>query len=284
MGDFHDAAQEQVIYIRSAPAAAPIVSAALAGVEAGGHDLAAARAALGDTASYQLDFQHGATLLQIIRGRMLIDSEAQDWAGVLSDADAIGPMIQKYPGMRTFLPTVTAPLMAYAEARLGRIAAAESRIAVTPADCYDCLIARARIAELQTQHARADDFFTRAIDGQKSIPFAYADWGQTLLERGDADGAIAKFTLASQKGPHFADPLEGWGEALMKQNHSDRALAKFAEAEKYAPNWGKLHLKWGEALIYAGQKDEAQKQFALAARLDLSSADKAELATVNSHG
>ena len=46
-GDFHDAAQEQMIYIRSAPAAAPIVSAALAGVQADGHDLAAARAALG---------------------------------------------------------------------------------------------------------------------------------------------------------------------------------------------------------------------------------------------
>ena len=283
-GDFHDAAQEQAIYIRSAPAAAPIVSAALAGVEADGHDLAAARAALADTASYQLDFQHGATLLQIIRATMLIDSEAQDWAGVLSDADAIGPMLQKYPGMRSFLPTVTAPLMSYAEARLGRISAAESRIAATPADCYDCLIARARIAELQGQHAQADGWFARAIDGQKSIPFAYAAWGQALLERGDNDGAIAKFTLANQKGPKFADPLEGWGETLMKQNHSGQALAKFTEAEKYAPNWGHLHLKWGEALVYAGQKDEAQKQFSVAAGLDLSAADKTELAGVSAHG
>ena len=86
---------------------------------------------------------------------------------------------------------------------------------------YDCLIARARIAELEGQHARADGWFASAIDGQKSIPFADADWGQALLERGDADAAIAKFTLANQKGPKFAD----------------RALAKFAEAEKCAPNW-----------------------------------------------
>lgn len=117
-----------------------------------------------------------------------------------------------------------------------------------------------------------------------SIPFAYADWGQALMERGDYDGAIAKFTLANQKGPHFADPLEMWGETLMKQNHSDQALAKFTEAEKYTPHWGRLHLKWGEALSYAGQKDQAQKQFARAATLDLSNADKAELATVNTHG
>jgi tetratricopeptide (TPR) repeat protein len=64
----------------------------------------------------------------------------------------------------------------------------------------------------------------------------------------------------------------------MKQNRSDRALAKFEEADKYAPNWGRLHLMWGEALGYAGKKDEAQKQFALAAGLDTSEADKAELA------
>ncbi len=276
-GDFHDAAQEQAIYIRSAPAAAPIVSAALAGVEAGAHDLAAARAALSDTASYQLDFQHGATILQIIRATMLIDSEAQNWDGVLSDANAIAPMLQKYPGMRSFLPTVTAPLMAQAEARLGRMPAAEARIAATPADCYDCLITRARIAELEGQHAQADGWFARAIDGQKSIFFAYAYWGEALLARGQPDAAIAKFTIANQKGPKFADALEGWGEALMKKNQSHLALAKFAEAEKYAPNWGRLHLKWGEALGYAGRKDEAQKQYALAAGLDLSAADKAEL-------
>jgi len=101
-----------------------------------------------------------------------------------------------------------------------------------------------------------------------------------LLERGQPEAAIAKFTLANQKGPKFADPLEMWGEALMKKSRSDLALAKFEEADKYAPNWGRLHLKWGEALGYAGQKDEAQKQYALAAGLDLSSADKAELAKV----
>jgi len=29
-----------------------------------------------------------------------------------------------------------------------------------------------------------------------------------MLDRGDPDAAIAKFTVANQKGPHFADPLE----------------------------------------------------------------------------
>ena len=99
-----------------------------------------------------------------------------------------------------------------------------------------------------------------------------------LLAQGKPDEAIAQFTTASQKGPHFADPLEGWGEALMAKNQSDLALAKFAEANKYAPNWGRLHLKWGEALAYAGKKDDAKTQFARAAALELTPPEKAELA------
>jgi tetratricopeptide (TPR) repeat protein len=208
---------------------------------------------------------------------MLMDTEAQDWAGVLADIKMLDPFLPKYPGVKTFLPTTTDPLLAYAEAKLGHIAAAEARIAATPADCDPCLRARARIAALEGQNARADWWFDRAARAAPSIPFAYADWGQALLGRGDADGAIAKFTLANKKGPHFADPLEMWGEAFMAKNRSDLALAKFTEAEKYAPNWGRLHLKWGEALFYAGKKDDARKQFAQAASLDLTQAEKAEL-------
>jgi tetratricopeptide (TPR) repeat protein len=195
----------------------------------------------------------------------------------------MNPVFQKYPGQMSSKPTLYDPPVAIAEARLEKFADAERRISPTPADCYPCLMARARIAAIQGQNARADWWFDRAVRSNPSIPLAYADWGQALLDRGDADGAIAKFTLANQKGPHFADPLEMWGEALMTKNRSDLALAKFTEAEKYAPNWGRLHLKWGEALFYAGRRDEAQKQFTLAAGLDLSSADKAELAKVR-HG
>ncbi|HWY65594.1 MAG TPA: hypothetical protein VNX61_10295, partial [Rhizomicrobium sp.] len=99
-----------------------------------------------------------------------------------------------------------------------------------------------------------------------------------LLAQGKPDAAVERFMLASQKGPHFADPLEGWGEALMAKNQSHLALAKFAEANKYAPNWGRLHLKWGAALVYAGRRDEAKAQFARAVQLDLAASEKTELA------
>src|SRR5581483_11903949 len=98
-----------------------------------------------------------------------------------------------------------------------------------------------------------------------------------LLARGDAIGAIAKFKLANQKSPHFADPIEMWGEALMAKNQSHLALGKFAEAEKYAPNWRRLHLKWGEAFAYVGTKDDAKSQFARPAALHLPPSEKSEL-------
>jgi predicted Zn-dependent protease len=175
------------------------------------------------------------------------------------------------------------PMLALAKAQLGDLQGAQALIEKSPADCYNCVRYRARIAATAKQWGRADYWFARAVHDAPSIPFAYTDWGQTLLARGKADAAVVQFKLANQKGPHFADPLEGWGEALMAKNQSHLALAKFAEAEKYAPNWGRLHLKWGEALLYAGRKDEAKAQFARATQLDLTPADKGALARQSPH-
>ena len=175
-------------------------------------------------------------------------------------------------------PRLILPPVAYALALSGDLKGAHALIDRTPADCNLCLRIRGRVDAREKNWVGAGYWFARAAQDAPSSPFPFTDWGRMLLDKGDADAASAKFTLANKKGPHFADPLDGWGEALMAQNRSDLALAKFAEAEKYAPNWGRLRLKWGEALVYAGKKDEAKKQFALAAGLDLTPGEKAELA------
>jgi len=174
--------------------------------------------------------------------------------------------------------TEAMPLLAEALAQSGDFDGAQAAIEATPLDCYDCLRERGRIAALKMNWPVASDWFARAVVAAPSVPFAYDDWGGMLLARGDADAAIAKFTLAAEKGPHFADPLELWGEALMARNRSDLALAKFTKAEKYAPKWGRLHLKWAEALGYAGHKDQARAQYQIASTLDLSASDKSEFA------
>jgi hypothetical protein len=219
------------------------------------------------------------------RTRYFAAVAVEDWPAALASARGYASAIQEYNfAARTrniMVATRAMPLLAYALAMTGDIAAAHRAIDGTPGDCTLCLDMRGNIDAVQDNWGGAQYWFARAVSASPSSVFAYTDWGAMLLAQGKPDEAIAQFTTASQKGPHFADPLEGWGEALMAKNQSHLALAKFAEADKYAPNWGRLHLKWGEALGYAGKKGEAQKQFALAAGLDLSTADKSELARLS---
>jgi tetratricopeptide (TPR) repeat protein len=212
----------------------------------------------------------------------------QDWPAALAAARAHSQAILETdlaPRLKNIMiATQAAPLLAYALAGSGDFAAAHRAIDATPGDCYQCLDMRGNIDALQGNWGGAQYWFARAAAAAPSSVFAYADWGAMLLAQGKPDAAIEKFTLANQKGPHFADALEGWGEALMAKYQSHKALAKFAEAEKYAPNWGRLHLKWGEALFYAGKPEEAKKQFARAAELDLTPYEKTALARVSQQG
>jgi len=240
----------------------------------GEHDIAAARSAL--EAAHNV-VPEGTPGLDLNFASQESHSR-QDWTAALAvDTRFLAYQQQTVRG-RSTARTRIAPLLAEDQAHLGRFAEAEKAIAPTPGDCYPCLIARAQVASLKGESARADFWFTRAGAQGPSFPFAFQEWGRTLLARGNPDAAIAQFTIANKKSPHFSDPLEGWGEALMAKNQSHLALAKFAQAEKYAPNWGRLHLKWGEALIYTGKHDEAKAQFVHASALDLTPSEKSELA------
>ncbi len=277
LGAYGDAVPSTARIIQSGSAGSYSgLSFVLAQTEIAAHDLVAARAITLDPVHERqspIVTQENRLVL-----RELIATAEEDWRGILVTAASADTLLKLYPVVRRRSVTDRLPLEAYAEARLGDFARAAALIAATPPDCDLCMLQHARIAELRSEHARADWWFGRAVQSAPSIPMVYATWGEALLRRGDADGAIVRFETANQKGPHFADPLEGWGEALMTKNQSHLALAKFAEAEKYAPNWGRLHLKWGEALVYAGRKDDARAQYRKASMLDLSAADKAELA------
>jgi tetratricopeptide (TPR) repeat protein len=271
-GAYHDALPFRAESFRTGVPGIPPLNLlnSLLGSQLGEHDMAAARASLEN-------FRPNSTSVQSAQ----IASANEDWAQVLKLAEANTVYLKQFPTDRRGRNIRTASLIAQAQAHLGNIAEAEQTIAPTPGNCFRCLITRAQVAELQGQHARANFWFARAVTEAPSFPFSFTEWGKALLARGKPDEAIEKFDTANHKTPHFADPLEGWGEALMAKNQSHLALAKFAEAEKYAPNWGRLHLKWGEALFYAGKKDEAKAQFARAVQLDLTAAEKSELAQEN---
>jgi tetratricopeptide (TPR) repeat protein len=245
------------------------------------HDVQGARAILAEHPQYS----DGQAVLWIvdIEAQLpvaFVDADEEDWKSVavsLASADRIALQARVLNDPRH---TLVWPWLAYAWARTGNIVNAEALIRMTPLDCTRCLEFRGRVADISGDEAAAARWFARAVADAPSEPFAMTDWGAMFLHHGDTDGAIAKFEQATRIGPHFADPLEMWGEALMRKNRSDLALVKFEEANKYAPAWGRLHLEWGEASIYAGKPSEAQKQLDIAEGLNLSSADKRELAKV----
>ena len=246
------------------------------------HDLAAFRAYLKSLGWTRLPLGSSGTLFWYAM-------ETGDWRPVLADE----ARLQTRPGGARLSPkritvgdvnTGSVTFYAYARARTGNFAAAERLMAPLTPDNAMAVRMRAMIADLKGDYAAADLWFARSEAQTPSLPLTDLWWGQSLLRRGQPDAAIAKFTRANKKGPHFADPLEGWGEALMAKNQSHLALAKFAEAEKYAPQWGRLHMKWGEALGYAGQPEKAKAQYALAAGLDLTPGEKVELAYLTRRG
>jgi len=252
---------------------------ALAGARISAHDLAGAREALANPGLF-LSSNAVTDQLNDLNIVVRMAMAQDDWRAAYDAQQKASAVAQPFPG-RVALRRIAAtgdPRAALIAAHLGKFAEAEALVRPMPADCYQCLIARAQVAALEGQNGRADWWFARAPASNPSIPFAEFEWGQALLERRQYDAAMAKFAAAVKKGPRFADALEGWGEALMAKNQSHLAPAKFAEAEKYAPNWGRLHLKWGEALTYAGKPAEARAHFARAATLDLTPAEKAELA------
>ena len=234
------------------------------------HDVSGGRRAL-DT----ITFPRG-------QSRRGVDMEAakalDDWAGLVALAEQEQASDQAAgPVQKDHLERSVWPDLAVGYARLGRQGEAEALVAKTPLDCDPCVETRALTAAAGRDWADADRWFA-AVDRQApEIPFWDADWGQTLLDKGDADGAIAKLSQAHRKGPHFADPLELWGEALMRKRDFAGAVAKFAEADGDAPRWGRNHMLWGEALMLSGRNAEARAQYVAANGMDLSKPDRAAL-------
>jgi tetratricopeptide (TPR) repeat protein len=169
------------------------------------------------------------------------------------------------------------PQLAYARARTGDLAGAQTLIATTPLDCYLCVRERARIAELAGDRAAADRWSTEARRQGPSLPFAFAERGQMLMARGDIAGAIDFYEQAIERGPRWADPQKSWGDALMAQGDEAGAIRKYRAAADRAPRWGALHLAWGRALEAQGKRDRARERYTEAARMDLSAADRAEV-------
>jgi tetratricopeptide (TPR) repeat protein len=173
-----------------------------------------------------------------------VGAASGDWPAALADAKACDAWLDGHAPTYKLLGQLRTvwiqPLIALAMAKTGDVAGAQALIAQTSLDCYLCIRIRGQIAAIQRDWPTAERWFAEAVRQAPSLPFAYSEWGEVELAKGDNNGALEEFAAAHQRGPHFADPLKGWGDALARQGQWSSALAKYDEALEYAPNWKEL--------------------------------------------
>ncbi len=166
-------------------------------------------------------------------------------------------------------------------ASLGRLEEARAIAPSLRRDCTVCLAAMGTIASREGDFARADREFAAARALHPTSIYTARYEALEALRSRRWDVAVERARAANRLHPRFGDFPEFWGEALLGKGDAKGAAAKFAQAEPLAPQWGRLHLKWGEALAKLGRTDEAKAHWRTAATLDLTDAERAELAQVS---
>ena len=210
---------------------------------------------------------------------LVICLQREDWvcfAAVMEEALAL-PAEASESLRRRWLVANT-PFLALGRARAGDIAGAEALISQTPVDAYWAVMTRGQIAAVKGDLRASERWFAEAVRLAPSLADAHQAWGRARLERGDRRGAMEQFALASGKAPRWADPLKYQGDALMAGGDARGAIRKYRAAADRAPRWGGLHLAWGRALEVDGKRAEATAKYRAAASMDLSAAERAEVA------
>ena len=213
------------------------------------------------------------TLAQAAFVRGLISYERGDYKTALKQFQYVDQQMAKSTAIASQMSTSDYCWLALAQEMIGDRKHADANI-LRGGHFVDCYRFKADIIDHRGQWAAAKVAYAAAVALAPSLPTAYDSWGLALMRHGDARNALAKFTQASERGPHWADPLEHAGEAEARLGQYNEATERFAEAAKYAPNWATLYLQWGRALDKTGQHEEALARFKQAWSLDLTPAER----------
>lgn len=105
---------------------------------------------------------------------------------------------------------------------------------------------------------------------EKKTPEADAAYesGNSALERGEIDQAIAEFRKATQLDPSFAFAYAGLGRALHNKKDVEGARAAFRMAIQLKPYFAEAHYQLGAVLSEIGQREVAISEFREALRLE----------------
>jgi protein O-mannosyl-transferase len=97
---------------------------------------------------------------------------------------------------------------------------------------------------------------------------AHNNLGIILLQRDKADEAIAQYQQAVQIQPDFTQAHENLGDALLQKGKADEAIAQYKQALQIYPDYAEAHYHLGNALFQRGRVDEAIAQFEQALQLE----------------
>ena len=186
-----------------------------------------------------------------------------------------GPELARLERQRHLLPKLAVALAAN-----GHGAEARKLAASLPLDCTNCALARAEVAGLIGDLARAKRWTAEAEQQGAQVAFSAESLGRQYLRAGKYREALVEAERATAVGPRYADALKLRGDALRKLGRLDEAVDFYARAENAAPRWGRLQIDWGVAAARQGRKSEAKEHFERAMTMDLSAADRSIAARI----
>ena len=97
---------------------------------------------------------------------------------------------------------------------------------------------------------------------------AHNNLGNALLQRGQAEEAIAQYREALRIKPAYSEAHYNLGNALLQRGQAEEAIAEFREALRINPACSEAYYNLGNALIQRGRAEEAIAQFREALRVN----------------
>lgn len=103
-----------------------------------------------------------------------------------------------------------------------------------------CYAMHGEVLEHAGDLAGAERIWAEGLRVGPDLSPVYLQRGLSEMRRGDLGLAGADLAAASQRSPHWADPLKAWGDLLAREGRWREALAKYDAALQRAPAWTAL--------------------------------------------
>lgn len=115
--------------------------------------------------------------------------------------------------------------------------------------------------------------FRAALAIRPDYAEAHNNLGNTLLQQGHVDEALPHLRRATEIKPLFADADNNLGNALMQEGRMDEAIEHYQNALRANPDYAQAHSGFGVALAQMGRMEDARTHLVRAAEIQPDSVD-----------